>query len=188
VAVSKTQPVEAIAEAYACGQRDFGENYLQELFSKRDALSSSCPDIRWHFIGRVQRNKARDLGGLFRIHGVGSLAHAQAIAARVPQAAVLLQVNLEAEASKNGFGFEELHRELPAILALPLQVRGLMALPPPDVDPTLAFARVAALRDALSVHLPELSMGMSGDFRAAIACGATWVRVGSAIFGARTTS
>jgi hypothetical protein len=212
VAASKGQPPAAIAEAYAAGQRDFGENYAQEMTAKRAAVAATCPDIRWHFIGRVQPKNAKAIAAAHLVHGVGSVDQARALARRADAStgravAVLLQVNLEAEESKNGFSEAEIRRDLPVLIELPgLAVRGLMAMPPPDVDPAVAFARVRTLRDSLRAALESamasamksegaspqtverfgaLSMGMSGDYRIAIREGATLVRVGTAIFGPR---
>jgi pyridoxal phosphate enzyme (YggS family) len=186
VAVSKRQPVEKIRAAYAAGQRHFGENHIQSLEEKRSELGDVCPEARWHFIGRVQRNKAKQIRTAHLVHGVGAVRHANAVA----PARVLLQVNVGAEEAKNGFDPDELREALPGLLAVEgLDIRGLMAMPPIGEDPRPHFAAVRALRDELAaangVELKELSMGMSGDFEAAIEEGATLVRVGTAIFGPR---
>lgn len=196
VAVSKTFPVEAIRDAFDAGQLVFGESRLQEAMPKIDALPS---DIHWHFIGRVQRNKLRKILAAFQVvHGIDSHGLAQAadrMASELglsPQ--IFLQVNLGDEKTKGGFAPDELMDLLPALRKLDrLDIRGLMAIPPPAESEEQArrmFAALRLLRDRLqaahSIALPDLSMGMSDDFEAAIHEGATHVRVGSAIFGNRT--
>ncbi len=194
VAVSKTVPVARIREAVAAGQRLFGENYLQEARSKIAALDEG---VSWHFIGHLQSNKAKAAVELFElIHGVDRLKLAQALNAaaaslgRVQE--ILMQVNLAGETSKSGTAPEGAAELLQQISLLPhLKVRGLMTMPPflaPEaVRPY--FQALRELRDRLADHaglpLPELSMGMSGDYEVAIAEGATLVRVGTAIFGSR---
>lgn len=187
VAVSKGQPALAISAAAAAGQRMFGESYAKELRQKRAELGAYAEGLEWHFIGRVQASNARDIVTAALVHGVGSRSQADALAARATgRLAVLLQVSLWGEQSKNGFTEAELEREIDALREIPrLTVRGLMAMPPPAADSRAAFASVRALRDRLVPDLTELSMGMSGDFREAIAAGATLVRVGTAIFGER---
>ena len=183
IAVSKMQPLSAIAQAYALGQRDFGENYAQELVEKAVALRGQCPELRWHFIGRLQKNKINALAPhVFAWHTVDSADTAQALAKRVPQAQVLVQVNVAREAQKGGVLPEALAQTLAACVGL--LVRGLMTIHPAEGDATAHFRALVALRDT---HLPHgwLSMGMSHDYALAIACGATHVRVGTAIFGAR---
>ena len=183
IAVSKMHPASAIAEAYALGQRDFGENYAQELVTKAQALSASCPELRWHFIGRLQKNKINMLAGhVFAWHTVDSVDTAQALAKRTVAAQVLVQVNVARETQKGGVLPEQLSEVVAACAGLTL--RGLMTIHPAEGDPTPYFRTLATLRDA---HAPGgwLSMGMSHDYAAAIACGATHVRVGTAIFGAR---
>jgi PLP dependent protein len=194
VAVSKTMPVELIRQAVAAGQRLFGENYLQEARTKIEALGQTAS---WHFIGHLQSNKAKAAVELFTlIHGVDRLKLARAIEAAAAQRGqvqeILLQVNLAGEASKSGAASEAAAGLLQEIAQLPhLRVMGLMTMPPflaPEaVRPY--FRALRQLRDRLqdlSGHpLPELSMGMSGDFEAAIEEGATLVRVGTAIFGSR---
>lgn len=195
IVVSKTFPAEAVREVYAAGQRAFGESRQQEAAPKIAALPD---DIRWHFIGGVQRNKVRKLLPEFPvIHAVDSLRlalHIDAVAAELgllPK--VFLQVNIADEASKGGFEPATLAAEFGELLALErLQIQGLMTIPPEGPDPASAkpwFARLRVLRDELQqrhgIALPGLSMGMSGDFEVAVAEGATQVRVGSAIFGSR---
>jgi pyridoxal phosphate enzyme (YggS family) len=190
VAVSKGQPAEALRAAWRAGQRDFGENYAGELAAKQAALAD-LDGVAWHFVGRVQRGNARAIATAALVHGVGSTSQAQALdkeaARRAVALPVLLQVNLVDEATKNGFSAEGLVEALPALRALPhLRLRGLMAMPLVDDDALpAAFASVRRLRDAVCADLHELSMGMSGDFAAAIAEGATIVRVGTRIFGPR---
>lgn len=189
VAASKGQPVSAIREAAAAGQRIFGENYAREMRQKRLETATSFLNLEWHFIGRVQSGNAKEIASAVLVHGVGSVDHARALGKRGPVAA-LLQVSLWDEATKNGFTEDELTRDLQVICEIAgLEIRGLMAMPPPDAEPRAAFAKVRALRDRLAgatgVALPELSMGMSGDFREAILEGATLVRVGTALFGPR---
>jgi pyridoxal phosphate enzyme (YggS family) len=195
VAVSKTHPPEAIREAYAAGQLAFGESYAQELDRKAAALAD-LPDIEWHFIGHLQTNKAKLVARVARVvHAVHSLELAAELGKRAASAgraplAVLVEVKLSAEASKHGVAPADLPALLDAIERDErLRLRGLMTMPPPD-DPGEArrvFEELAALRDRNggAARLPELSMGMTGDFPVAIACGATIVRVGTAIFGAR---
>lgn len=195
IAVSKTFPVESVAEAVDAGQACFGESRLQEAEPKIAALPHS---LHWHFIGRVQRNKVRRLLQNFEvIHGIDSLRLADftdQVAAELglfPR--IFLQVNIGGEASKGGFSPEELRADMERLLGLKrLEILGLMAIPPagPDAESSRPwFARLRELRDALerefAVILPALSMGMSGDYEIAIEEGATHVRVGSAIFGKR---
>ncbi|MBI1947377.1 MAG: YggS family pyridoxal phosphate-dependent enzyme [Deltaproteobacteria bacterium] len=191
VAVTKGHPASAIAAAAAAGQRAFGENYAKELRDKRRELGALGDTLEWHFIGRVQGSNAREIAGAALVHGVGSREQAAALAARAKHPLdVLLQVSLWGEQSKNGFSEAELRAELDALRRFEeLRVRGLMAMPPPSLGGAeasrAAFRAVRLLRDRLCPDLPELSMGMSDDFREAIAEGATLVRVGSAIFGER---
>ena len=197
VAVSKTQPAEAIAEAYEAGQRDFGENYVQELVAKAAALSDRA-GLRWHAIGALQRNKARDVARLAHVvHTIDRSELAHELGRRAAAAArsldVLVEVNVAGEAQKAGCAPGEVGVILDAIAAeAALRVVGLMTVPPAVEDPEAArphFRAMRRLRDELQqargVALPELSMGMSADFEIAIAEGATLVRVGTAIFGGR---
>jgi hypothetical protein len=195
VAVSKLHPVEAIRAAYAAGQRDFGENYAQELAEKAAALAD-LPDLVWHFIGQLQRNKAKIVVPHARVvHTVdraelGLEIDRRAAAAGVTVAA-LIEVNLAGEASKGGCAPADLGELLAGLARLAhVRVTGLMTIPPAEADAEQTrphFAALRALRDAHggAAVLPELSMGMSHDFPVAIAEGATLVRVGTAIFGAR---
>jgi hypothetical protein len=198
VAVTKTVPPAAIREAVRAGVTIVGESYLQETRGKHPQLSDL--PLEWHLVGHLQRNKARQAVELFSlIHSLDSLPLALALNGQAKRMGkrqrVLLQVNIGAEGNKSGVDPREACRLAGEIAALPhLRLEGLMALPPFFDDPQRArpfFAALRTLRDALRVSLPglalaELSMGMSGDFEAAIAEGATLVRVGSAIFGART--
>lgn len=192
LAVSKTKPAEAIREAHAAGLRDFGENYLQEALEKQTQLAD-LPLI-WHFIGPIQSNKTRPIAEHFDwVHSVDRLKIAQRLSdqrtAHLPALNICLQVNVSGEDSKSGCSPEELTALARAVVALPnLRLRGLMAIPEPTDDVAAqhaAFARLRQLRDELALNLDTLSMGMSHDLEAAIAEGATWVRIGTALFGAR---
>jgi pyridoxal phosphate enzyme (YggS family) len=199
LAVSKTFPAEAVLEAAACGQRAFGENYLQEGVDKIAAVAKALPDTRleWHFIGPIQSNKTRPIATHFDwVHTVERLKIAQRLSEQRPPELgplnICLQVNISGEASKSGVPAQELPELARAVAALPnLRLRGLMAIPEPQADPELQRAPFARLRELAQdivksgIHLDTLSMGMSGDMRAAVLEGATIVRVGSAIFGAR---
>jgi pyridoxal phosphate enzyme (YggS family) len=199
LAVSKTFPAEAVLEAAACGQRAFGENYLQEGVDKIAAVAKALPDTRleWHFIGPIQSNKTRPIATHFDwVHTVERLKIAQRLSEQRPAELgplnICLQVNISGEASKSGVPPEELPELARAVAALPnLRLRGLMAIPEPQADPELQrapFARLRELAQELAragIQLDTLSMGMSADMRAAVLEGATIVRVGSAIFGAR---
>jgi PLP dependent protein len=194
VAVSKTHPPEVIRAAHAAGQRDFGENYAQELRDKARALAD-LPDLRWHFIGRIQSNKARYIAPIaVRVHAVDSLEHARALAERAEgrPVACLVAVNVADEDTKSGVLPPDALSLCHALHALPgLDLKGLMTMPPPTADPEQAapyFARLAELAArgrAEGLPLVELSMGMTGDYPVAIRHGATWVRIGTALFGPR---
>ncbi len=192
LAVSKTQPAATIREAAEAGMRDFGENYLQEALDKQAELSEL--PLTWHFIGPIQSNKTKSIAEHFDwAHSVDRLKIAQRLSdqrsAELPPLNICLQVNVSGEASKSGCAPEELPQLAQAVAAMPrLRLRGLMCIPAPSEDPTeqrAAFARLRALRDELPMTLDTLSMGMSQDLEAAIAEGATWVRIGTALFGAR---
>lgn len=194
LAVSKTQPATAIREAFASGLRDFGENYLQEALNKQAELSD-LPLI-WHFIGPIQSNKTRPIAEHFDwVHSVDRLKVAQRLSeqrpAHLPALNVCLQVNVSGESSKSGCAPEDLPALAQAVALLPrLRLRGLMAIPAPSDDPQAqraAFDRVRTLQEGLDLELDCLSMGMSHDLEAAIAAGATWLRIGTALFGARDT-
>jgi pyridoxal phosphate enzyme (YggS family) len=188
VAVSKTHPAEAIREAYAAGQRDFGENYAQEWREKADALSD-LPDLRWHFVGGLQTNKVKYLAGrVHLVHAVDREELARELSRRFGQkgavARVLLEVNTGGEATKSGCAPADAPTLAAAVRALPgIELRGLMCMPPPEDDPRPHFRLLRELRDRLG--LAELSMGMSADWEIAIEEGATLVRIGTAIFGER---
>jgi PLP dependent protein len=188
VAVSKTQPAEAIREAYAAGQRDFGENYAQEWREKADALAD-LPELRWHFVGSLQTNKVKYLAGrVHAIHAVDREELAREISRRFARkgavARVLLEVNTGGEATKGGCAPADAPGLAEAVRALPsVELAGLMCIPPPEDDPRPHFQLLRRLRDALGVR--ELSMGMSADWRVAVEEGATLVRIGTAVFGER---
>jgi PLP dependent protein len=195
LAVSKTKPPEAIRAAYAAGQRDFGENYAQELAQKAAALGD-LDGIVWHFIGRLQRNKAKQVVEVARsVHTVDRVELAEELgkraAARGVSVDVLIEVSVSGEAQKGGCAPEDLGRVLDAVRKAPsLRAVGLMTIPPetPDAEgarPTFAALRALRDRHGGASELPELSMGMTHDFRVAIEEGSTIVRVGTAIFGAR---
>ena len=188
VAVTKSQPAEAIREAYAAGQRDFGENYVQEWREKADALAG-LPGLTWHFIGSLQTNKVKYLAGrVGLVHTVDREDLGREIAKRWEKAGararVLVEVNLGGEASKAGCAASSVPALVELLRGLPaLDVAGLTCIPPPDEDPRPYFRELRAMRDRLG--LVELSMGMSADYPVAIEEGATIVRVGTAIFGER---
>ena len=198
IAVSKTFPVEDAMECYQCGQRLFGENKVQEALSKIPVLPS---DAQWHLIGPLQRNKVRKIfGKAAMIHTVDSLKLAEYMDSVARELSivqdVLLEVHVGGEESKFGFHPDELETSWPALCNLEhLNIRGLMCIPPPvdnveDARPY--FRQLRELKERLNAsgsrQIQELSMGMSHDFEAAIAEGATFVRVGTAIFGARDYS
>jgi hypothetical protein len=192
LAVSKTKPAQAVREAYAAGLRDFGENYLQEALSKQVELTDL--PLSWHFIGPIQSNKTRAIAEHFAwVHSVDRLKIAQRLSeqrpAELPPLNICIQVNVSGEASKSGCTPADLPALANAISALPrLALRGLMAIPEPTDDRAAqdaAFATVRDLQASLNLPLDTLSMGMSHDLESAIAQGATWVRIGTALFGAR---
>lgn len=195
LAVSKAQPASALRRAYAAGQRRFGENYLQEALDKMSALADL--PLEWHFIGPIQSNKTRPIAEHFSwAHGVERLKIAERLnesrPPHLPPLQVCLQINVSGEAGKSGIAPEEAEALAPAVAALPrIRLRGLMAIPAPTQDiaqQRAAFRRVSAVLETLKrqgLPLDTLSMGMSEDFPAAIAEGATLVRVGAAIFGPR---
>jgi PLP dependent protein len=197
VAVSKTHPAAKIREAYAAGQRDFGENYVQELLKKAEELRD-LTELRWHLIGHLQRNKARHVVGLVAmLHTVDTPELALELAKRTAgfsdrRLEVLVEVRIAGEQQKHGVDPAELGSLLDAIDALPaLSLRGLMCVPPLTEDAAAARQHFDALRQLRDQHggvtrLPELSMGMTQDLEHAVAAGATLVRVGTAIFGQRS--
>lgn len=195
LAVSKTKPAQALREAYAAGLRDFGENYLQEALGKQLELAD-LPLI-WHFIGPIQSNKTRAIAEHFDwVHSVDRLKIAQRLSeqrpAELPPLNICIQVNVSGEASKSGCTPTDLPALAEAISALPrLKLRGLMAIPEPTeerAEQDAAFAAVQTLQASLALPLDTLSMGMSHDLESAIAQGTTWVRIGTALFGARDYS
>ena len=192
LAVSKTKPAQAVREAYAAGLHDFGENYLQEALGKQADLTDL--PLSWHFIGPIQSNKTRAIAEHFAwVHSVDRLKIAQRLSeqrpADLPPLNICIQVNVSGEASKSGCTPADLPALATAISALPrLKLRGLMAIPEPTQDRAeqdAAFATVRDLQASLNLALDTLSMGMSHDLESAIAQGATWVRIGTALFGAR---
>jgi PLP dependent protein len=199
LAVSKTFGPDAVLEAMAAGQRAFGENYLQEAIDKIAAVAQAAPDtpVEWHFIGPIQSNKTRPIATHFAwVHSVDRLKVAQRLSEQRPPELgplnICLQVNVSGEATKSGITEAELPELARAVAALPnLRLRGLMAIPEPESDPAKQrepFARLRELAERLradGIAVDTLSMGMSSDLEAAVAEGATIVRVGSAIFGAR---
>lgn len=201
LAVSKTFGPQAVLEAVQAGQRAFGENYLQEALDKIDALQALAPGaaLQWHFIGPIQSNKTRPIAERFDwVHSVDREKVARRLSEQRPVALgplnICLQVNISGEASKSGLSPAELPQVAAQVAQLPgLRLRGLMAIPEATDDVArqhAAFGAVRALYDrcrADGLALDTLSMGMSADMPAAIAEGATIVRIGSAIFGHRPT-
>ena len=201
LAVSKTCPGVSVREAFAAGQRDFGENYVQESLAKiaelADLRADSGDPIRWHLIGPLQSNKAREVAARFDwVHAVDRMKLAQRLSdLRPPELAplqVCLQINISGEDSKSGVAPEAALALAREVAALPrLQLRGLMAIPEPGADlaaqrePHRALRRLMEAMNAEGLALDTLSIGMSADLEAAIAEGATWVRIGTAIFGSR---
>ena len=192
VAVSKGVAPEVLRAAVVAGACDLGENYVQEWQAKRDALADLA--IAWHFIGRIQRNKAAAIAACALVHSLTDERVARALDAAAAERGaplpVLLQVNLAGEATKSGLTAAELPRLLASVRALAsLRIEGLMTIPPPlppdAVRPLFAALRELRDRQEDAASLPHLSMGMSGDFEVAIEEGATLVRVGTAIFGPR---
>jgi hypothetical protein len=188
IAVSKTHSPEAIEPLIAAGQRDFGENRVQEAQGKWPGLRSAHPELRLHLIGQLQSNKAEEAVALFdAIHSVDrpslvtALARAMAKAGRRPDC--FLQVNIGDEAQKGGCSVADLPALIAQALEAGLPVAGLMCIPPADVEPAPYFALLAKL--ARRHDVIGLSMGMSADYESAVMIGATHVRVGTALFGAR---
>lgn len=195
LAVSKTWPAERVRDAAAAGQQAFGENYVQEGVVKVEALAGL--GLEWHFIGPLQSNKTRLVANSFAwVHSIDRLKIAERLSEQrdvhLPPLEVCIQVNVSGEESKSGVAPDDLPDLARAVAALPrLRLRGLMAIPEPTSDVALQRARFACLRqlrdqlNAGGLQLDTLSMGMSDDLEAAIAEGATMVRVGTAIFGGR---
>ena len=188
VAVSKEVDASAVQAAYDAGQRHFGENRAQELLAKVGALSAIESDpLVWHFIGRLQRNKVKSIAASVALwHSVDRSEIGEAIARSAPGARVLIQVNVAEEEQKGGCRPGDAPALLETLVGLGLQVEGLMTVPPQVGDPRPHFSSLREL--ATSLGLETLSMGMSGDFEAAIAQGATLVRVGTTLFGSRPGS
>jgi hypothetical protein len=182
VAVSKEVSAGAVRDAIAAGQRDFGENRAQDLAAKAEAITDAT--LHWHFIGRLQRNKVKAIAGVVALwQSVDRLELGELIARHAPGARVLVQIRLGGENAKGGCDPAEADALAGRLTGLGLSVEGLMTVPPHHQDPRPYFA---SLRDlAARLGLQTLSMGMSGDYEAAIAEGATLVRVGTAVFGAR---
>ncbi len=195
LAVSKTRPASDILELYRLGQRRFGENYLQEALEKIAQLGDY--DIEWHFIGPIQSNKTRDIASHFSwVHSVDRLKVARRLSEQRPEGlpplSICLQVNVSGEVSKSGCSLSELPQLAAAVSELPnIELRGLMAIPAPSNDAGQQRLPFRTLREAMQelnaggLQLDTLSMGMSGDLEAAIAEGATLVRIGTALFGPR---
>lgn len=197
--VSKTRPAEAVRAAHAAGERRFGENYVQEGLEKIAALADLRDSLEWHLIGPLQSNKTRAVAEQFDwVHGIDRLKVAERLSAQRPigrpPLQVCLQVNISGEESKSGVRPEDVPALAAAVAALPrLVLRGLMAIPAPSADPAAQRIPHRRLRELLAslpplprARLDTLSMGMSDDLEAAVAEGATLVRIGTAIFGARS--
>ncbi len=196
LAVSKTFPAEAVRAVHALGQRAFGENYVQEAMAKRAALADLA-DVQWHLIGPLQSNKTAAAAAFDWVETVDRVKIAQRLSVQrpdgMPPLNVCIEVNVSGEATKSGVAPAEVPALAQAIVALPrLALRGVMGIPAPTADAELSRAQFRALRECferLRADVPgvdTLSMGMSADLEAAIAEGSTQVRVGTAIFGART--
>lgn len=195
LAVSKAQSAEKLREAFEAGQTKFGENYLQEALNKQAELADLS--IEWHFIGPIQSNKTQPIAQHFSwVHGVDRLKIAQRLndarPAELPPLQICLQVNISGEASKSGIAPNELAALVKAVSVLPrLKLRGLMSIPEATNDEILLRQQFQQMRELLQAlnkqgdALDTLSMGMSSDYKIAIEEGATIVRIGSAIFGAR---
>jgi len=193
LAVSKVQPLDSIRELYRLGQRDFAENYAQELVEKAQTLKQeNFADIRWHFIGHLQTNKVKMiLPYVYSIHSIDSFKLAQEISKRSPQdIRCFIEVNLNAEESKTGVPLAEVEELAAQIAALPrIKLSGLMSIPRAELSPNQLREAFDHLREkSRALSLPEISMGMSSDFEMAVEAGSTHVRVGTALFGARQKS
>jgi PLP dependent protein len=197
LAVTKSKPASLVVEAAAAGQREFGENFVQEGIAKIEAVQRD--DLVWHFIGHLQSNKTRPVAEIFHwVHTVDRLKIAERLSRQRPRYApdlnVCIQVNIDAEADKTGIAARELTSLAEAVAGLPkLRLRGLMCIPKPREDfdaQREPFRRLRLLADSLAdagIPTDTLSMGMTADFRAAIHEGATMVRIGTALFGERET-
>jgi pyridoxal phosphate enzyme (YggS family) len=198
VAISKSQPADMIRAAFAAGQRDFGESYVQEALDKMQTLADLA--ITWHFVGPIQSNKTRALAQAFDwVHSIDREKIALRLSAHRPQTCpplnVCVQVNVSGEATKSGVAVDGAATLAHAVAKLPgLRLRGLMAIPEPGGERATQrtrFAELARLKQQLvadGLGLDTLSLGMSDDLEAAIAAGSTMLRVGTAIFGARVTA
>jgi len=195
IAVSKTQDAESIASVHACGVSDFGENYIQEALSKIRALA--VLPLTWHFIGRLQANKTRDVAGHFHwVHTVDRLTIARRLNEQVPagrRLEICVQLNVDRDPGKGGLAIED-QEAVEALVRFiqslgRLRLRGLMTILDKATPPSVGYARLSAEFNRLAPiaggHWDTLSMGMSADFEAAIAAGATHVRIGQAVFGRR---
>jgi pyridoxal phosphate enzyme (YggS family) len=198
LAVSKTKPIEDIYALYKAGQRDFGENYLQEALQKQQSLAHLA--INWHFIGPIQSNKTRDIASHFQwVHSVDRVKIAQRLNQQrpkyLPPLNICVQVNVDAEESKSGLLLEDLDAAIKPMLAFKkLRIRGLMAIPKSNQPIKIqqkAFKKLRIAKNELNerfnLNMDTLSMGMSNDLETAIEEGATIVRIGTAIFGSRAT-
>ncbi|MBC7794285.1 MAG: YggS family pyridoxal phosphate-dependent enzyme [Clostridia bacterium] len=195
LAVSKFQPIEALIEAYQNGVRDFGENIVQELAGKASVMANLGFDVRWHLIGRLQKNKINLLlrHAIYRVQTIDSIELADAVAQRTgkPDAKldIFVQVNIGREAQKGGVDPDAAIALCAHVAATgTLTLCGLMAIPPADAEPSPFFAQMKQLHgNVLAAHpsATEFSLGMSGDYSSAIANGSTMVRIGTAIFGER---
>jgi len=194
IAVSKRHPPESILAAHAVGQHHFGENFAQELRDKSRALPAS---LNWHFMGRIQKNKAKYIApASFRVHGLETIDQANALSSRATSPVnCLLAVNIGREQQKSGLHPDRVIEQVRALSAVHnIQIRGLMCLPPFHEDPedtAVYFEEMEQLLRSVQADgfdIRELSMGMSHDYHVALRYGATWLRVGTAIFGARAPS
>ena len=199
IAVSKTQPAQKIRALYELGHRDFGENYVQELVEKAEELRASCPELRWHFIGHLQSNKVKSLlPWVASVQSVHSLSLAEELSKRWTllkgshgKLPIFLEINVDGEPSKSGLSSSEAGKVAAQISGLPgLDLRGLMCIPSPEGAKSGSSFR--ALRELAkscgNATRGDLSMGMSSDFELALREGATHIRVGTLLFGARPSA
>lgn len=188
IAVSKTKSVSAIMEAYDSGQRDFGENYIQEAIEKIDTLKD-VEDIRWHFIGHLQSNKAKLAAKYFyMVQSLDSISTAEKLDKECKKLGktlpVLIEINIGGEEQKSGILVENLDNFISEMKPFEnLELMGIMCIPPTDKDPKVFFRKMKEIQDRYSFSI--LSMGMSSDFKEAIECGSNMVRIGTRIFGSR---
>jgi pyridoxal phosphate enzyme (YggS family) len=191
IAVSKGRSSDDIAALYALGQRDFGENYVAELERKRVMLAARCPDIRWHYLGRIQSNKAKQIATCSVVHTLDSLDHARALQhalGEAPMPPCFVQVNLSNDPKRSGVPSSSLYDTFSELQNIKgLRLLGLMAILPLEGQKGLWFSLLSQLKADLEnrLGLPALalSLGMSDDFEDAIVAGATHLRIGTAIFG-----